>query len=343
MLRAVPNLRPPVFELALSTLLLAGGGLVLAGCGDAGRAPEPDRFRVALLTPGSIRDAGWNQSAYEGLVEIRDQLGAEVAHQETATPQDFEAGFRDFAARGYDLVFGHGFEFQDAAARVAKEYPDTVFVTTSGNTIAANVSPIVFELEQATFVLGFLAARISQGGRVGAVGGMEIPSVASTFYAFEKGAERGGASTSISYTGSWTDVSAAREATLAQISQGVDVLIHNANEGARGFFQAVNESPGVYAYGANRNQNGLAPERVLASATLNVPRALRLVATEVAEDRFEARALRFGLSSGVVAIEWNDALAAGVIEARGDGLKAQVAELIAQVESGALRVPRGDF
>lgn len=312
------------------------------GCADD--APEPDRFSVALLTPGSIRDAGWNQSAYEGLVAIRDELGAEIAHQETATPQDFEAGFRDFAARGFDLVFGHGFEFQDAAARVGGEYPDTVFVTTSGSTIRANVAPIVFELEQATWVLGFAGARISRSGKLGAVGGMEIPSVASTFFAFHKGAERGRADVqvSISYTGSWTDVSAAREATLAQIAQGVDVLIHNANEGARGFFQAVKDSPGVYAYGANRNQNALAPGSVLASATLRVPRALLLVATEVSEGRFEPRALRFGLASGVVAVEWNETLAPGVLDAA-DGLRAEVDALVARVASGEIAVPRGDF
>ena len=80
-------------------------------------------FKVALLTPGSIRDGGWNQSAYEGLEKIKTELGAEIAYQETKTPQDFEAGFRDFAARGFKLVFGHGFEFQDAAAKVAGEYP----------------------------------------------------------------------------------------------------------------------------------------------------------------------------------------------------------------------------
>jgi basic membrane lipoprotein Med (substrate-binding protein (PBP1-ABC) superfamily) len=323
---------PRLICLSLAVLWLA--------CGE--NAPETDAFRVALLTPGSIRDAGWNQSAYEGLVQIREELGAEIAHQETATPQEFEAGFRDFAARGYDLVFGHGFEFQDAAARVGREYPDTVFVTTSGSTIQANVSPIVFELEQATYVLGFVGARISKTGRIGAVGGMEIPSVASTFFAFEKGAldARSDSQISISYTGSWTDVSAAREATLAQIAQGVDVLIHNANESARGFFQAVKDSPGVYAYGANRNQNALAPERVLASATLRVPRALVLVATEVLEGRFEPRVLRFGLASGVVAIEWNDALAPGVLS---DELRAEIDGLVARISAAEFRVPRGDF
>jgi basic membrane lipoprotein Med (substrate-binding protein (PBP1-ABC) superfamily) len=328
MLRAVPR------------LICLGLAVLWFACGE--NVPETDAFRVALLTPGSIRDAGWNQSAYEGLVQIRDELHAEIAYQETSTPQEFEAGFRDFAARGYDLVFGHGFEFQDAAARVGREYPETVFVTTSGSTIQPNVSPIVFELEQATYVLGFVGARISKTGRVGAVGGMEIPSVASTFFAFERGAldARSDTQISISYTGSWTDVSAAREATLAQIAQGVDVLIHNANEGARGFFQAVKDSPGVYAYGANRNQNALAPERVLASATLRVPRALVLVATEVEEGRFEPRALRFGLASGVVAIEWNDALAPGLLS---DRLRAEIDGLVARISAGEFTVPRGDF
>jgi len=137
--------------LALSLAVLLAGACKPAGKSEPGAAaPAATPFRVALLTPGSIRDGGWNQSAYEGLERIHSELGAEVAHQETKTPQDFEAGFRDFAARGFDLVFGHGFEFQDAAAAVAKDYPKTVFVTTSGSTVRDNVAPIVFELEDAT-------------------------------------------------------------------------------------------------------------------------------------------------------------------------------------------------
>ena len=324
------SIRPPIL-IVLALFLCAGCEPI----------EEPTGFRVALLTPGSIRDGGWNQSAYEGLKRIEGDLAAAVAHQETATPQDREAGFRDFAARGYDLVFGHGFEFQDAAALVAAQYPDTVFVTTSGETVAPNLAPIVFELEQATYVLGFVGARLSRTGQLGAVGGIEVPSVASTFFAFQKGAERGRADVrvSISYTGSWTDVSAAREATLAQIAQGVDVLIHNANEGARGFFQAVRDSDGVFAYGSNRNQNDQAPERVLASATLDVPEALLLVAREVLEDRFEPRSIRFGLAQGVIGIGWNPALESAIEP----DLRAEADALVASIVAGEFSVPRGEF
>ncbi len=320
---------------ALSLLALG------TGCSDSDAPTSASGFRVALLTPGSIRDGGWNQSAYEGLERMRDELGAEIAHQEAKTPQDFESGFRDFAARGYTLVFGHGFEFQDAAALVSKEYPNTIFITTSGATIRSNVAPIVFELEEATYVLGFLGARMSPSSRVGAIGGVKIPSVASTFIAFEAGAKRGRehANVTISYIGSWTDVSAAREATLAQIASGVDVVIHNANEAAAGFFQAVNESPNVWAFGTNKNQNDRAPERVLASATLDVPRALLLVAQDVKAGSWSARSMRFGLRSGVVKIEWNEALRAEIP----DALRAEVEALQTAVASGAVTVPRGSF
>jgi basic membrane protein A len=315
--------------------------LALGACKDSTQGAATAGFKVALLTPGSIRDGGWNQSAYEGLEKIQVELGAEIAHQETKTPQDFESGFRDFAARGYRLIFGHGFEFQDAAALVSREFPGTIFVTTSGSTVRSNVAPIVFELEEATFVLGYLGAKLSPNSRVGAIGGVKIPSVASTFLAFEAGAMRARphAEVKISYIGSWTDVSAAREATLAQIATGVDVLIHNANEAAAGFFQAVNESPKVWAFGTNKNQNGQAPERVLASATLDVPRALVLVATEVKNGVWSARPMRFGLRSGVVAIAWNDPLRAKVPAE----LAREVDALAADVASGTVDVPRGSF
>ena len=326
---------------ALATALALALLAFASGCGDSSAPDTASGFRVALLTPGSIRDGGWNQSAYEGLERIRAELGAEIAHQEAKTPQDFESGFRDFAARGFRLVFGHGFEFQDAAAKVSKEYPDTIFVTTSGSTIRANVAPIVFELEEATFVLGFLGAKLSARSKVGAIGGVKIPSVESTFTAFAAGATRARphADVTVSYIGSWTDVSAAREATLAQIASGVDVLIHNANEAAAGFFQAVSESPNVRAFGTNKNQNDRAPERVLASATLDVPRALVLVAQEVKSGSFNARAMRFGLRSGVVAIEWNERLR----EAIPAELRDEVAVLQADVASGSVSVPRGSF
>src|SRR3954462_12319679 len=96
-------------------------------------------LKVALVTPGSIADAAWNSGAYQGLLRIRDSLGLAISHVEARTPAEQAAALRTYAAQGYDLVFAHGFEFQDPAERVSAEYPRTVFIVTSGRRARGNV------------------------------------------------------------------------------------------------------------------------------------------------------------------------------------------------------------
>jgi basic membrane lipoprotein Med (substrate-binding protein (PBP1-ABC) superfamily) len=72
-------------------------------------SPNQRAFRVALLTPGPISDRAWNGGAYDGLLAIRDSLGAQISHVQTKTPAEFEENFRQYGAQGYDLVIGHGF------------------------------------------------------------------------------------------------------------------------------------------------------------------------------------------------------------------------------------------
>src|ERR1051325_3332667 len=149
----------------------------------------PAGFRVGLLTPGSINDGGWNNIAWQGLQKIKTELGAQVSNQEVKSPAEIADGFRSYGKNGYDLAFGHGFEFQDAAMAAGKQFPKTVFITTSGSSVAPNVSPMVFELEQATYLLGIIAARESKSGKAGLVGGIKLPSIDSTFLAFKAGAK----------------------------------------------------------------------------------------------------------------------------------------------------------
>src|SRR5438876_419067 len=84
-------------------------------------------FRVALLTPGPVSDAGWNAAAYEGLQLIGRHLGADTALVQTTSPADFDDDFRDFAARGFTLIFAHGFEYTDAAVNAGRQFPHSYF------------------------------------------------------------------------------------------------------------------------------------------------------------------------------------------------------------------------
>lgn len=326
-------------------LALALVALSLWACGERTVADDPDVFRVALLTPGSISDGGWNQGAYEGLLRIERELGAEISHVETRSPAEFEEGFRDYASRGFDLVFGHGFEYQEAAARVGAEAPGTVFITTSGDTVRDNVAPMVFELEQATWLCGVVAGRMSRTGKVGMIGGIDLPSIRSTFLAFRAGVAsvRPEGKVTEVFIGNFDDIAAAREAALALLEEGADFLIHQANDAGRGVFQAVSErasgGPAVYAFGTNRDQSGMAPDVVLASATLDLPGAFDEVARRVRDGAFRAEPLRLGMAEGVVDLVVNPALKERIPEA----VRTEIAEREAQIRAGSLTVPRGAF
>ena len=126
-------------------------------------------FRVALLTPGPISDQSWNVGAYQGLLRVRDSLGAQISHIQTKTPAEFEENFRQYGAEGYDLVFGHGFEFQDAAKAVAPSFPHTQYVVTSGNTSSGNVSSMVFGFAEPSYLAGMVAGAVTHSNRIGLI------------------------------------------------------------------------------------------------------------------------------------------------------------------------------
>lgn len=318
--------------------------LVVSGCSRSepiGTATQtPSAFKVALLSPGPVSDAGWNALAYEGLLAIRDQLGAEIAQVQTSTPAQFEEGFRDFARRGFNLVFGHGFEFQDAAAAVAPDFPNTVFITTSGNTVRPNVAPLRFMLEEATYLEGMLTAAMSKSGKAGAIGGMAIPSVKSTILAYTAGAQAVNPQFEVatSYVGNWDDVGAAKEASLALIEQGADVLFHNADAAGLGVFQAAHDRS-VWAFGANKDQNAIAPDVILASAVIDIPRAFVTVATQVRDHSFVAKIERLGMRDGVVSLVYNPALISRIPP----DAKARVDAAQQDILSGKLTVPSAEF
>src|SRR5215469_597919 len=114
-----------------------------------GTKADNSTFKIALLTPGPVSDAGWNAAAFDGLQLIKTDLGAETALVQTQSPADFEDAMRDFASRDFRIVFAHGFEYTDAALKVGKLFPGTWFVVTSGSAASTNVASVTFKIEEA--------------------------------------------------------------------------------------------------------------------------------------------------------------------------------------------------
>ena len=303
----------------ISTVIHIAAAIALSACGKADRArPESTGavangapgFRVALLTPGPISDQSWNGGAYQGLMRIRDSLGATVSHIQTKTPAEFEEQFRQYGAQGYDLVFGHGFEFQDAAKRVGPDFPKTIYVTTSGSTSGTNVAGIEFAFADASYLAGMVAGSMTKTNVLGVIGGTELPPVKESFTAFARGAKAVNPRVAVltSYVGNWDDVSAGKEQALAQIGRNADVIFQNADAAGLGVFQAARETKKALVIGSNSNQNGVAPEITIGSVVIDLPHAFLTVAREVKEKRFKPRVIRLGSESDVITLVLNPAL-----------------------------------
>ncbi|MGH7533647.1 MAG: BMP family protein [Gemmatimonadales bacterium] len=264
-----------------------------------------------MVTPGSIADAAWNSGAYRGLRQIADSLDVTVSNVEALAPGAQEEALRSYAAQGYQLVFAHGFEFQGAAERVSHDYPNTVFIITSGERQVGNVAPLVFRIEEATYLCGMVAGGMTKSGKIGFIGGIELPPIKRGYQGWSRGARAVDPKidSRVIYLNSFDDAAAGREAAIQLMGLGVDMLHHNADAAALGIFQAVKDRPGAYVFGANADQHELAPGHVLGSAVIDLPRALLLVAREVRDGRFTPHVESFGLASGVVKYVPDPALA----------------------------------
>jgi basic membrane protein A len=326
-----PTLRHLVATIALTAIL----GESLAACSPASRpavdSARSSTFKVALLTPGPVSDQSWNGGAYQGLMEIRDSLGAQVSHIQTKTPAEFEENFRQYGTQGYRLVFGHGFEFQDAAKRVAPEFPNTIFVTTSGTTSGPNLGGMTFAFADASYLAGVLAASTTKTNKLGVIGGTQLPPVVESFRAFEMGARAINPRISVvtSFIGNWDDVSAGKEQALAQLSQGVDIIFQNADAAGLGVFQAARDKANVFVIGSNANQNSVAPEVVLASVVIDLPLAFMTVAKEVKAGSFKPGVVQLGEQSRVVMLVLNPTLASRMSASTRTKIDSLQAEMVA--------------
>ena len=313
----------------------------------AGYTPEPETFKVGMLLPGAISDQGWNALAHDGLKAIETELGAEIDYVESLTPADWEADFRAYAMDGYNLIFGHGYEYQAAAIAVAQDYPEIVFITSAGasGAIRENVAPIVFRLEQATYLLGMIAGLMTETDKIGMVGGQELPSGNSVFMAFEGGVKSVNPNAELqrAYVGDWESIAKARDIATTQIQEGVDFVFHNANEAGLGVFEAVvmaqDAGKTVYAFGANRDQSAVSPRAVLANAVIT-PKAYVELATAVKAGTFESKLYVFTMTTdGAIALTYNPELKSQVPEE----VQQKVEAARQQILAGTLEVPQIDF
>jgi len=247
---------------------------VLAAFGMPAEAQTTVKPAVIYSTGGKF-DKSFNEGVAAGAAKFKAETKIDVAEFEPSNETQFEQAQRRFAQRGQDPIVAVGFSQAVALEKVAKEFLNTHFTIIDMVVKQPNVQSIVFKEHEGSFLVGVLAAMASKSGKVGFVGGMDIPLIRRFQCGYEQGIKyaKPGAELIANMTGTtpaaWNDPGRGAELAKGQFDRGVDVVYAAAGGTGIGVLQAAKDR-GKYAIGVDSNQNHLHPGTMLTSMTKRV-------------------------------------------------------------------------
>jgi basic membrane protein A and related proteins len=224
---------------------------------------------------GGKFDKSFNQAAYDGAERWKKETGKSYQEFEISNPAQREQAQRRMAERGADPIVGIGFSQGSAVEKVAKEFPKVKFAIVDSVVKLPNVQSIVFKEHEGSFLVGMMAALASKTGKVGFVGGMDIPLIRRFECGYAQGAKYANPKVTVSanMTGTtpaaWNDPARGAELAKAQFAGGVDVVFAAAGGTGIGVYQAAKDA-GKLAIGVDSNQNHLHPGTMLTSMVKRV-------------------------------------------------------------------------
>ena len=300
---------------------------------------------AAEISPAVVFDMGgkfdksFNEGVYNGVERFKKETGISYREFEVTNEAQREQAMRNMARRGSDPIIGVGFAQAPAVEKVAAEFPNLRFAIIDMVVDLPNVQSIVFKEHEGSFLVGMLAAMASKTGKVGFVGGMDIPLIRKFACGYVQGVKHVNANATIfqNMTGTtpsaWNDPTKGKELAQSQFDRGADVVYHAAGGTGIGVLQAAAES-GKLGIGVDSNQNHLHPGSVLTSMLKRVDVAAYNVYKSAYDGTWKPGIQVLGLAEDGVG--WSlDENNAKLISA---DMKAKVAAAKADIISGKIAV-----
>lgn len=315
----------------IRTLLAAASAVALSAA-----AAVADVKPAVVYDLGGKFDKSFNEAAYTGAEAFKAETGIEYADFEIQNDAQREQALRRFAQRGHDPVVAIGFSHGAAVEKVAQEFPDVNFAIVDMVVDLPNVRSILFKEHEGSYLVGVMAAKASETGKVGFVGGMDIPLIRKFQCGYAGGVKSVNADAEVfaNMTGTtgaaWNDPVRGGELAKAQFAQGADVVYHAAGGTGIGVIQAAADE-GKLAIGVDSNQNGMAPGQVLTSMLKRVDIAVFNAFNDVKEGNWSTGFSVLGLAEGGVGYAMDDNNASLVN-----------AEMQAAVEAAAAAIKSGE-
>ncbi|MFF2794127.1 BMP family lipoprotein [Lysinibacillus xylanilyticus] len=278
--------------------------LLLAGCSNSQQEKAQDDYRIGiLLSDAGLGDESFNDSAFKGLEKARDELGILFDYKE-APDGNYEERLEELVAEKYNIIIGLGFSVQEALEKTAKKYPDQQFVLIDGQSDVANITSITFKEQEGSFLLGMVAAMTSKTGKIGFIGGADVPVIHHFENGFIEGAKYYNPNIEIisEYAGSFDDTDAGAAIAERYIKNKVDFIYHAAGFTGFGAIKKAEEM-GIYAAGVDIDQFYIAEKTVVTSMLKNVDQAVfKMAKTLDEEGKISEKSFSFGLADNGVGL-----------------------------------------
>ena len=286
---------------------------------------------------GGINDESFNQSAWEGLQQAEKDFGIEIKVIESKQASEYLPNMESLLDEDVDMVIGVGYTMKEDIQKQAENYPDKQFVLIDEtyDTIPENVTPILFRENEAAYLTGLIAGKMTETNNVGFIGGIQTPVVSRFEYGYKAGVKEANdkANVNVQYAGTFSDAAKGKSIANQMYGNGSDIILSAAGGTGLGAIESAKEQ-NKYAIGVDRDQSDLAPENVLTSALKKVNVGVYDTVKEFVEGKLKGGQEKvYGLKEDGVGIPetTKNLVPQDIID--------YVNEMIEKVKSGEIKVP----
>jgi basic membrane protein A and related proteins len=315
------------FARSLSAVLAAFLTMILTGPASA------QEFAPAVVFDmGGKFDKSFNEAAYVGAERFKKETNIAYREFEVTAEAQREQALRNMARRGSSIIIGIGFSQASGMEKVAKEFPNLKFAIVDAVVDLPNVQSIVFKEHEGSFLVGMAAAMASKTGKVGFVGGMDIPLIRRFALGYEEGAKYVNPKIEVfqNMTGTtpaaWNDPTRGGELARSQFDRGADVVYAAAGATGLGVLQAAKDK-GRLAIGVDSNQDHIHPGTILTSMIKRVDLAVYETFKAAKEGSWKSGVRSLGVAEGGVGYsidQYNRALITADMEKRLQQARAEI-------------------
>ena len=294
-----------------------------------------EEYKLAGILPGVTTDADYNTLGYLGGLAVQKDLGIEMAYSENVAVPDVERVMREYIDNGYNIIFTHGGQFVSQTQQLANEFPDVYFIG-EGDAPVEDAPDNMWVMDRnfhiPFYAVGATAAKQTQTGKIGYIGGLTLPFSYAEVHAVEQAIEDLGLDVELKpvWVGDFNDPTKARELTDAMIAEDVDVIMGSLNLGMFGLFEAVKSAPDqVWATAKYVDKSNFAPENYVTAALYDWEKPLKDIVEKIMA----------GETGGYYPMGFETGVALQMpLRNVSDELNSEMEQIVADIQSGKIEV-----